>query len=269
MSRRFYSPESLTLGHCCLEGAEAHHLLRVMRAKVGDQVILFDGGGDEFEARVHRLGRNDVEFEILSQRAINRELTRTVKFAVALPRGDRSEWLTQKLVELGVFELTPWQTQRSVALPNVKTVQRLKRQVIEAAKQCGRNRLMRIEKPVAFEDHVVVDQQAIRLFAHPAQAMPDTDGPAMSLSELVEQGVVEQGVVEQGVVEQSVVEQSVNRSIVVGIGPEGGFTDDEVRQAQRQGWQAVDLGRRILRTETAALAMAAWLMLNTSHGSEN
>ena len=254
MSRRFYSPESLTLGHCCLEGAEAHHLLRVMRAKVGDQVILFDGGGDEFEARVHRLGRNDVEFEILSQRAINRELTRTVKFAVALPRGDRSEWLTQKLVELGVFELTPWQTQRSVALPNVKTVQRLKRQVIEAAKQCGRNRLMRIEKPVAFEDHVVADQQAIRLFAHPAQAMPDTDGPAMSLSELVEQGVVEQG---------------VNRSIVVGIGPEGGFTDDEVRQAQRQGWQAVDLGRRILRTETAALAMAAWLMLNTSHGSEN
>ncbi|MDG2384150.1 MAG: 16S rRNA (uracil(1498)-N(3))-methyltransferase [Pirellulaceae bacterium] len=243
MSRRFYSPESLTLGKYLLEGAEAHHLLRVMRAKIGDEVILFDGAGDEFEARVCRLGRNDVEFEVFSQRAIDRELARSVHFAVALPRGDRSEWLTQKLVELGVSELRPWQTRRSVALPNAKTVQRLQRQVIEASKQCGRNRLMRIAEPVSFEEHLAADQQATRLFAHPTHAMPDAHAPAIGLSEMVE--------------------QCADHMIVVGIGPEGGFTDDEVRQAQRHGWQAVDLGDRILRTETAALAMAAWLMLNT------
>jgi 16S rRNA (uracil1498-N3)-methyltransferase len=159
--------------------------------------------------------------------------------AVALPRGDRQEWLVEKAVELGVSRIVPWQTQHSVARPTEKSIQRLKRSVIEASKQCGRNRLMVVDPPCEFERYVNCAEPGISLLAHPLT------GKGAGTHELT----------------QLVRRQDVRHGARIGIGPEGGFSDREVTQARAAGWQPIDLGRRILRTETAAVALAAHLAI--------
>lgn len=240
MSRRFFSAEPLRPPHATLAGPEAHHLINVMRAEVGDEIVLFDGNGYEFDARVDAVSRKTVSFELLSRRDVDRELSRSLEFAVALPRGDRSDWLVQKLVELGVTRLTPWKTARSVSNPNEKSVKRLQRQVIEASKQCGRNRLLEIGTPRPMLELLKGNESANRLIAHPRDQTPLD---VIRLSEFTSESP---------------------QPTVIGIGPEGGFTDDEVELAIQHGWRCVDLGERILRTETAAIAIAAWFMLEES-----
>src|SRR4029078_8817654 len=128
----------------CLQGAEAHHLAQVMRAKCGDEVCLFDGSGFEFRASIRKIGRVEVEFEIVESRQVDREMARHITLAVSLPKGDRQRWLVEKTTELGVARLVPLVTRYSVAQPVGNATTRLRRAVIEASKQCGRNRLMEI-----------------------------------------------------------------------------------------------------------------------------
>src|SRR3972149_595754 len=142
MSDRFFSSQPIASEHVTLAGPEAHHLLHVMRAKVGEQVTLFDGSGAEFDAEIARCGRSEVDLRVLERREIDRELAFELVIGVPLPKGDRQKWLVEKLTELGVTELVPLVTERGVAQPTDSALERLERGVIEAAKQCGRNRLM-------------------------------------------------------------------------------------------------------------------------------
>jgi len=164
---------------------------------------------------------------MVERRAVDRETTRRVTLAVALPKGDRQRWLVEKATELGAARLVPVVCERGVAQPNEKAQGRLRRTVVEASKQCGRNRLMEIAEPVDWA--TLIDSTAgipTRLIAHPGAAtgtpnlLPEADA-------------------------------------IVAIGPEGGFTPAEVDAALAAGWQTIDLGRRILRVETAALAVLA------------
>jgi 16S rRNA (uracil1498-N3)-methyltransferase len=221
-----------------VDGTEAHHLAHVMRAKTGDRVTLFDGAGWEFEAQVQHVGRSDVRLTIVSGSVVNRELLCDLTLAVALPKGDRQRWLVEKAVELGVTRMVPLVTKRGVAQPVPAAVARLERTVIEASKQCGRNRLMHIETARRWND--LIDQtppNASRLVAHPAAEDANLVGI--------------------GSVKSADVVQPAPRRIVVAVGPEGGLTDDEVGGAVGAGWRLVSLGPRILRVETAALAMVA------------
>src|SRR5690348_11231442 len=152
MSERFFSPHPITAGCMMLDGSEAHHLLHVMRAAVGDEVTLFDGTGAEFRATIETLRRADAELRIVERREVDRELPFELVVGVALPKGDRQKWLVEKLTELGVTSLVPLMTERSVAQPNESALERLQRSVIEAAKQCGRNRLMEITAPKSWSD---------------------------------------------------------------------------------------------------------------------
>ena len=238
MSRRFFSDVPIQSDQVTLDGSEAHHLVHVMRAKAGDELILFDGSGWEFQARVLTTSRKAVTLEVLSKHARDLELPIDLELAVALPRGDRSDWLVQKLVELGVSSLLPWKTSRSVAEPNAKSLTRLRRQVIEASKQCGRNRLMQIQDPHRMTDQLDLEPQTLHLIAHPASG---TDAETTTLASL-----------EDGFENY--------QKLVIGVGPEGGFSDDELKAAMVAGWKCIDLGDRILRTETAAIAIAAWCM---------
>src|SRR5436190_5899651 len=167
MSERFYSPHPITAGCMMLDGPEAHHLLHVMRASVGDEVTLFDDSGAEFKATIETLRRTDAELRIIERREIDRELPFPLAVGVALPKGDRQKWLVEKLTELGVTTLVPLVTERSVAQPAASALERLRRAVIEAAKQCGRNRLMRITEPQSWDGWIQdncgsSDQSAIR-----------------------------------------------------------------------------------------------------------
>jgi 16S rRNA (uracil1498-N3)-methyltransferase len=216
-----------------LVGAEAHHLAHVMRAKVGDVVVLFDGSGAEFSARIEKVGRAEIQLAVVSREAVDRELPLAITLAVALPKGDRQRWLVEKATELGAAELCPLETEHSGPQSVGASLERLRRGVIEAAKQCGRNRLMEIGSPMKFSDLVATASTAgPRWLAHPGGA---------DLSKVLAETFA----------------RPHPAGVTLAIGPEGGFAESEVERARAAGWQVVGLGRRILRVETAALALAA------------
>jgi 16S rRNA (uracil1498-N3)-methyltransferase len=208
-------------------------LAKSLRARIGTQVTLFDGGGAEFAARVRRIGRSTIELDILGRERVNRELPFALVLGVALPKGDRQRWLVEKAVELGVARLRPLRAARGVAQPVAGTLQRLRRAVVEASKQCGRNQLMEVLEPQEVGDYLASPQGGgVCWFAHPhcSTPWPVCDG---------QRGATGRG------------------PVYLAVGPEGGFTTDEVRQAQSARWRLVNLGPRTLRTETAAVALAA------------
>jgi 16S rRNA (uracil1498-N3)-methyltransferase len=230
MSDRFFSESAISDERATLAGTEAHHLLHVMRAGVGDRVTLFDNSGAEFAAEIATCGRSEVQLLILDRSEVNRELPFKLVTGVSLPKGDRQKWLVEKLTELGVTTLVPLVTERGVAQPTAGALDRLRRSVIEAAKQCGRNRLMKIAEPQtwkAFLSEKPCDGQSRSLVAH-FDGTPTND---INFSEAIETQLA--------------------------VGPEGGFTEEEVAAAISAGWQIVDLGPRILRVETAAVVLAA------------
>jgi 16S rRNA (uracil1498-N3)-methyltransferase len=243
MSERFYSPHPITAGCMMLDGPEAHHLLHVMRASVGDEVTLFDGSGAEFKATVQTLRRTDAELRIVERREIDRELPFDLVVGVALPKGDRQKWLVEKLTELGVTTLVPLVTERSVAQPAAGALDRLRRSIIEAAKQCGRNRLMKIADAQEWSQWILRDgipsaQSAIR------NRKSEIDAPRRLLAHPTGQPL-------------TVINLREPMNTQLAIGSEGGFTEAEVASAVAAGWQQVSLGPRILRVETAAIALAA------------
>ncbi len=232
MSDRFFVESPISGQIATLGGAEARHLIKAMRVKVGDPVVLFDGSGFEFQASVTRVGRNDIDCQIQDRAEVNREPVRTMTFGVALPKGDRQRWLVEKCVELGVSRLVPLITDRSVAKPTSGAVERLRRYVIEASKQCGRNRLMKIDEGCAYS--AFIENGAL---ADSHRWIADPQGDSINS-----------------------MDPGGDRFHVV-IGPEGGLDSGETALARQAGWQSVSLGSRILRVETACAAMASWIGL--------
>jgi 16S rRNA (uracil1498-N3)-methyltransferase len=233
MSERFFVTPPIAGDSAVLTGDEARHLAAVMRLVVGAEVTVFDGSGAEFTARVIALRKHEVELSIVERRDISRELPLALALAVALPKGDRQKWLVEKATELGVTRLVPLKTERGVAQPVESALDRLRRGVIEASKQCGRNRLMEVGQPASAPDFfTATPTETIRLIADPS---------GQPLDSIPHSGVA---------------------SLCAAIGPEGGFSAAELAAAHAAGWQAVSLGARILRIETAAIAMASWAALS-------
>jgi 16S rRNA (uracil1498-N3)-methyltransferase len=170
------------------------------------------------------VSKGNVLLEITSRRDAARERRSRLELAVAMPKGDRADWLVEKLTELGVARLIPLRTQRSVVRPGAGKLDRWRRIVVAASKQCGRNQLMEIA-PLTDWPRLVSDPNLPR-----RRLIVDPDGPAATwyASELI-----------------------------AAIGPEGGWTDEELALANDAGWQRVGLGPRILRIETAAIVCAS------------
>jgi 16S rRNA (uracil1498-N3)-methyltransferase len=233
MADRYFVDEPIQTDSVTLAGAEAHHLIHVMRAKPGAEVVLFDASGSEFAARVERVGRADITLAVLARHEIDRELPIRLTLGVSLPKGDRQRWLVEKAVELGVTRLAPLVARRGVAQSSVEPPERLRRAVIEAAKQCGRNRLMEIAPAAPLEDFLrSAGGCAARWLAHP--------GGSTLAAALEGLGQLDR-----------------DDQIALAIGPEGGFTDEEVESARSAGWQVIDLGARVLRIETAACMLVS------------
>ena len=224
MADRFYTNSALDLGNVVLQGSEVHHLATVRRIRAGDRVVLFNGDGREYPARIEAIERKQVVLVVLTIETPNRELPFRLELAAPMPKGDRGDFLVEKLTELGVTDLVPLRTERSVVHPRETKLDRLQRAVIEASKQCGRNVLMRIHELTNWESYSVrADLPKVRLMAQPG-------GEPMSRFDS-------------------------NAGMCCAVGPEGGFSVAEVELATQAGWRAVELGPRILRVETAAIAM--------------
>jgi 16S rRNA (uracil1498-N3)-methyltransferase len=232
MSERFFTPVPPVAGRGTLEGDEARHLTRVLRAKVGDTVSLFDGAGREWPARVASIGRDRVELDTAEPTVDPVAVGSPLTLAVALPKGDRQKWMVEKLTELGTARLIPLETTRGVAEATTSAQARLERGVIEACKQCGRNTLMEIAAGSPL-DRLLAEVPAgvCVVIAHPGGKPLDAATAARTAT-----------------------------GMIALVGPEGGFTDEELRIADRAGAIRVSLGPHILRVETAAIALAARLV---------
>ncbi len=219
---------------------EAHHATRVLRAKVDSRCCAFDGLGHEAECRIAAVSRSAVELEILVYRKAPNELPGWISIAVGMPKGDRQKSIIEKGVELGIHELVPLVCERSVCRPSEMSVDRWNRTNIEACKQSERNQLLRIRAPRTFKEWISADTASdpeesdrgdappLRWIAHPDRA--NSDRFFFGIHRKI---------------------ASPYRTVLIAIGPEGGFSDDEVAFARSLGWQTISFGTRILRVETA------------------
>jgi 16S rRNA (uracil1498-N3)-methyltransferase len=224
VSDRFFYDGPLGPGDVDLEGPEAHHITSVRRFTAGESIILFNGDGLEYPATISAVGKKWVSLHITGIENPDRELGFKLHIACALPKGDRGDFLIEKLTELGTTDFTPLVTERSVVKPTDDKTDKLRRAVIEASKQCGRNVLMRIHPPAKWTEWCP-QQSGRRLLAHLSEK-DSSYAPA-------------------------------REHVIVAIGPEGGFAEPEVEIALRSGWHVILLGPRTLRVETAAVAIAA------------
>jgi len=234
VSDRFYTDEPLDLGEFILVGPEAHHLANVRRFATGDLVTLFNGDGREYAAEITAIEKKQVSLRIVRSDTPASELPFVLHVGAALPKGDRGAFLIEKLTELGVTDFTPLLTARAVVHPKENKAEKLTRAVIEASKQCGRNRLMRIHPSMRLE------QWSSLSTLPPRKWIAHFDG--QPLPQAVE----------------------FTDGIAAAIGPEGGFTQAEVAVACESGFEVIRLGPRILRVETAAVALAAFVGLSSN-----
>jgi 16S rRNA (uracil1498-N3)-methyltransferase len=227
VAERFFTTDLLGPGEYELTGAEAHHITTVRRFKRGARVTLFNGDGNEYPAELLSSSKRTVSFRVEAPVAVDRELPFPLVIGSAIPKGDRADFLIEKLTELGVTRFVPLITARAIVQPKPSVVAKYQRAVIEASKQCGRNRLMAIDQPQTWADFLKrTDLPAVRLVLH--------TGPDL-------------------------VAWSHTGACAVAVGPEGGFTPEEITSALAAGWQIVSLSPRVLRIETAAIAAVAAL----------
>ncbi len=234
---RFYCPYLPRQGEVWVEGSEAHHMLHVLRLKPGQRVHLFDGKGVEATCSILETLKDRARLEVEEFAQVDREARVAITLAFSIPKGQRAEVLVEKACELGVRRLVPVECRRSVVKIRQESSQKLekwRRIAIEAAKQCGRTYITEVEGMTSF---LAILEEARRnelsLLASPAPG-------ARPLQEVVRE--------HPGV-----------KTVLCVVGPEGGFTEEEVEGARGVGCIEVGMGPRILRIETASIAIVSML----------
>jgi 16S rRNA (uracil1498-N3)-methyltransferase len=236
---RFHTEQTLSAGALLtLEAEPSRHIARVLRLQIGDDLSVFDGRGAEARARLRSIARDRVEVELETVESIDRESPLAVTLAIGLSRGDRMDTVIQKATELGVKAIWPMSSERSgVRLDGARLAKKRghwRRVAISACEQCGRNRLPEIGELATmsqlFERSAALGADTLRLLLH-----PEDTGSADAAAELPQRAA----------------------SLVLLAGPEGGFSGAEVEAALGAGFRSLQLGPRILRTETAPLAALA------------
>ena len=214
------------------EGA-ARHLSRALRLQLGDPVVCFNGRGGEYHGEITAIARSEVRVQLRDYLARENESPLDIVLVQGVSRGDRMDYAVQKAVELGVRAIVPVITERSVVQLKGERAERRQghwqRVSIGACEQCGRNRVQQITEPVGLAHWLQGWEGGVGLLLSPRGAV--------SLSGL----------------------SAPTGPITLLIGPEGGLSTAEERLALERGFTAVQLGPRILRTETAAVAMLAAL----------
>ncbi|MEM9586257.1 MAG: RsmE family RNA methyltransferase [Planctomycetota bacterium] len=228
MTRRYFVPELPTNGgQISLPDPEAAHAIRVMRVRVDQEISLFDGRGNESQATIVAVDRRHCHCVAAAAIQVDRELPHSLVMGIALPKPDRCKELIERLTEIGVSEVWPLVAQRSQRPPSDTLLEKLRRTVIEACKQSGRNRLLTLHPSLTAVEFFTAPWAVptARLIAHP--------GPP------------------------SRRDFNLSQSVVAAIGPEGGWTEEELQIAHDNGYTCLHLGKRIYRIETAATVIAS------------
>lgn len=234
---RFYCPEPISARQTlALPESVAHHV-RVRRLAAGSQIVLFDGRGGELPGILDFQGKKAL-VTLLDLHPVEHELAGELCLFQGLPSGDKMDWVIEKAVELGISRLVPVSAQRSILkLSGPRLEKRLAhwQGIIEAAsEQCGRNRLMHISPPQVLEDALAMPAIGDRLLCDPAATEDLETRLTGSHSKARDE-----------------------RALTLLVGPEGGWSPEELGHCARKGAQPIRFGTRVLRTETAGLALAA------------
>ena len=241
MHHFFVEPSQIQENHIFIDGPDVNHIRNVLRMNPGEEVNVTDGTGEKvYRCAIASIGEDTVELNIMWAQEKGMELPSKIYLFQGLPKSDKMELIIQKAVELGVYEIIPMATARAVVkLDQKKAAAKVKRwQAISesAAKQSKRLLIPEVKEPVKFSEALkLASDLDVRLI--PYELAEGMDGTRRII--------------------QSV---KPGQSVAVFIGPEGGFEEAEVELAKDAGFQAITLGRRILRTETAGMTVLSILM---------
>lgn len=231
-----------------IEGDDAHHLGRVMRAEVGDKVICSNGMDREVLVRITHLDKGAVTAEIVEELAMDAEAAVDVWIAQSLPKGDKMELIIQKGTEIGAARFLPFLSERTIvqydAKKEAKRTERWQKIAKEAAEQAHRNRVPQIESVYSWKQLLQRAKEADVAWICYEKEDGQQLKPAI-------QAALAAGQVGPG------------KQVLIAVGPEGGFTEQEIKQAEEAGFRSVSLGNRILRTETAAMVGLTCLFYET------
>ena len=224
----------------------AAHLVKVLRARSGDEVVLFNGDGREYSGTIEAVRGSRVSASIGGARSFDRESPFKLTLVQCVPRGDRMDFIVQKATELGVARIVPVLSQRSVV--RLDAGQAASKQAhwhavaVSACEQCGRNRLPVVEAPQPLLSYLgaleppLTSGEFLRLVLEPERTGPQS--PAAQTADIA---------------------HSVPSGAQIAIGPEGGFAPEELEAFDLSAFGRLGLGPRVLRTETAAIAAIAVL----------
>ena len=229
--RRFYVPlTEKPSERFSFDREETRHIQKVLRLSEGDEINVFDGNGKEFRCVIEGFEKKTAHARILNQvEPTAPESSLNLDLGVTLTKGDKFDLVIQKAVELGVSSIIPLITIRAEVNPkNIeRKLERWRKIIVEASKQCGRATLMEISEPCDFEDFVKIVEGSKIMFS-------ERNGNSFS-------------------------EIKPSNKITALIGPKGGWDDSEIELARKNDFQIVTFGGRILRAETAAISIASIL----------
>lgn len=230
---RCYHPESISHDSILLSKEASHHLANVLRLKIGTNIEIFDNSGQCFLATITALGKQ-ISINLIEKLISQSESPCHIHLAQTVSKGDKMDWVIQKAVELGVHAITPIISKHcDVRLNNERWEKKCAHWqgiIIAACEQSGRTRLPILHSPIALSDFINTSLEGEKFIFHPIGQ----------------------------IFEKLSVENSKQNMIAL-IGPEGGFSNQEISAAQKKNWQVCSLGPRILRTETAPLVVLTLL----------
>lgn len=225
---RIFQAEALSVGTKITLSDEAFgHTVRVLRLKIDDNITLFNGDGNDYQARLSDVTKKLAIVDIISKELLYNESPLNIHLGQGISRGDRMDFTLQKSVELGVNTITPLFTERCGVKLNAERIEKKRQQwqkiVISACEQSGRAKVPEVLEPISLQQWLEQDTAALKINLHPRA-------------------------------EHSIMTLPMHADRVrLLIGPEGGLTEQEIAEADTANYTEVLLGPRVLRTETAAL----------------
>lgn len=241
MYRFYVSADQLAEKEVFISGGDVNHIKNVLRLEVGDWIVACDGNGTDYVSRIQSICSDEVVASIEKVQPTGTELPVRITLFQGMPKKDKLELIIQKAVELGACEIVPVMTKRTVVKLSEekkinKRLERWQSIAYAAAKQCDRGIIPTVHKPVSYEE-------------------------ALAMADQLDYNVIPYEI-QTGMEEaRKIVDQACKqRSLGIFIGPEGGFEPEEVERAMTRNIHPMTLGKRILRTETAGMALLSILM---------
>ncbi|AKG35760.1 RsmE family RNA methyltransferase [Paenibacillus durus] len=253
MQRYFVSPENFGEGTVLIGGEDARHIARVMRGKAGDKVIVSDGVSREALAEIASIAEGVVTVSIIENLPMTQEPRVKITVAQSLPKGDKMEIVIQKCTEIGAAAFLPFLSGRTIVQyderKESKRLERWRKIAKEAAEQAHRNIVPEIAAPLTWK------QLLNSVYRYDAVYFCYEKEEGLQLRSAVAPWAAQLG-------------EAAEVSALVIVGPEGGFSENECREAEEAGAVSVGLGKRILRCETAGMVAAACILYETGEMGE-